>query len=493
MAKRKDLMLRSTRQRASRSTHNSHPVLAALALLLTLAFSFPATAQETLRQVPTSRDEVILSFAPVVKKAAPAVVNIFARRQVAQRSVSSLLDDPFFRRFFGDSFGSRPQREREQSSLGSGVIVDPQGFIVTNEHVIKGASEIKVVLADRREFEAELVLADERTDLAVLRVDPGGESLPALEMRDSDDVAVGDLVLALGNPFGVGQTVTSGIVSALARTQVGITDFSFFIQTDAAINPGNSGGALVTLDGRLIGINTAIYSRSGGSVGIGFAIPANMVRTVVDSARSGGALVRAWAGIAGQDLTSELAEGLRLDRPGGVVVSDVYEGGPAHRAGIAAGDVIVAVNDQPVNDLQSLRYRVATGTLGDVLDIGVLRQGRATTVELPLEPPPETPPRNELRLLGHHPLGGAFVASLSPALAEELDMPDVWSGVVITRVQRGTPADRVGFRARDVILSINGQAFRRSGELAEALDRSSERWQIVFRRDGKVRRVEFSS
>lgn len=471
------------------------PALAALCLLLGLALalsSIPARAQDTARQVPAGREEVMLSFAPVVKKAAPAVVNIFAKRKVEQRAVPSLLDDPFFRRFFGGGPGDEQRREREQSSLGSGVIVAAEGFIVTNEHVIKGATEIKVVLADRREFEAELVLADERTDLAVLRVDPGNAPLPSLEMRDSDEVEVGDLVLALGNPFGVGQTVTSGIVSALARTQVGITDFSFFIQTDAAINPGNSGGALVTMDGRLIGINTAIYSRSGGSVGIGFAIPANMVRTVVDSARSGTALVRAWAGLAGQDLTSELAEGLHLDRPGGVVISDVYEGGPADRAGVAPGDVVVTVNDQPVNDLQSLRFRVATGALGETLDLGMLRDGRAVTAALPLEPPPESPPRNEVRLLGHHPLGGAYVASLSPALAEELDMPDSWSGVVITRVQRGTPANRVGFRSRDVILSLNGQAFRHSGELADALDRVSGRWEIVFKRDGKVRRIEFS-
>jgi serine protease Do len=337
------------------------------------------------------------------------------------------------------------------------------------------------------------VLHDERTDLAVLLVDPGGEPLPTLEMRDSDDVEVGDLVLAVGNPFGVGQTVTSGIVSALARTQVGITDFSFFIQTDAAINPGNSGGALVTMDGRLIGINTAIYSRSGGSVGIGFAIPANMVRTVVESARSGQALVRAWSGLAGQDLTAELAEGLRLDRPGGVVISDVYQDGPADRAGIAPGDVIVAVNDQAVTDLQSLRYRVATGVLGETLDVEVRRKGETLIAALPLEAPPESPPRNEVRLLGHHPLGGAYIASLSPALSEELDMPDNWAGVVITRVQRGTPADRVGFRANDIILSLNGETYERSGDLSDALDLISDRWQIVFKREGKVRRVEFSS
>lgn len=464
--------------------------LACLGLALAGA---PATAQQ-LREVPESREEVMLSFAPVVKKAAPAVVNIFTKRKEQRKSpVSSLLDDPFFRRFFGDNFNDKRSREREQSSLGSGVIVDEEGLIVTNEHVIKGATEIKVVLADRREFEAEVVLTDERTDLAVLRVDPGDGDLPVIEMRDSDDVEVGDLVLALGNPFGVGQTVTSGIVSALARTQVGITDFSFFIQTDAAINPGNSGGALVTLDGRLIGINTAIYSRTGGSIGIGFAIPADMVRTVVDSARSGEGLVRAWAGLIAQNLTSELAEGLRLDRPSGVVISDIYEGGPADRAGIDAGDVIVTIDDQPVNDLQSLRYRIATGSLGGSLDVQVLRKGEVISTELPLEPPPETPPRNEVRLLGHHPLGGAYVASLSPALSEELEMPDNWNGVVITRVQRGTPARRVGFRPRDIILAVNGQTFERSGDLADALDRISNRWQITFKRDGKVRRVDFSS
>jgi Do/DeqQ family serine protease len=472
-------------------------LLSAFCLSLGLALTLPAApAAAQARQVPDNQDEVMLSFAPVVKKAAPAVVNIFAKRKVTQkRPFPSLLDDPFFRRFFGDGAGEGQgrRREREQPSLGSGVIVAAEGFIVTNEHVIKGASEIKVVLADRREFEAEVVLADERTDLAVLRIDPHGKELPTIELRDSDDVEVGDLVLALGNPFGVGQTVTSGIVSALARTQVGITDFSFFIQTDAAINPGNSGGALVTMDGGLIGINTAIYSRSGGSVGIGFAIPANMVRTVVESARNGGALVRAWAGLAGQDLTSDLAEGLRLERPGGVVISDIYQDGPADRAGIRPGDVIVAVDDQPVNDVQSLRYRVATGALGKSLDVEVLRRGEIVAAELPLEAPPETPPRNEIRLLGHHPLGGAFVASLSPALAEELDLPDNWSGVVITRVQRGTPANRVGFRPGDIIIALNGQAFERSGELADALNVSSDRWQITFKRDGKIGKVDFGS
>ncbi|MEK9725327.1 MAG: trypsin-like peptidase domain-containing protein, partial [Rhodospirillaceae bacterium] len=219
----------------------------------------------------------------------------------------SLFDDPFFKRFFGDGFGvplNQPETRR-QNSLGSGVIVDPAGVIVTNRHVIQGADEIQVILADRREFRATVMATDAKTDLAVLNVDTGGRKLPHIELQDSDDLEVGDLVLAIGNPFGVGQTVTSGIVSALARTRVGISDYQFFIQTDAAINPGNSGGALVTMDGRLAGVNTAIFSRGGGSIGIGFAIPANMVASVINAAVAGGEIHRPWLGAAGQLVTSE--------------------------------------------------------------------------------------------------------------------------------------------------------------------------------------------
>src|SRR6185369_11300077 len=245
-------------------------VLAMLIAALTLAA--PALAQT--RAVPQTKAEIEFSYAPLVKRVAPAVVNVNTRRTV-RTLPSPLLNDPFFRRFFGDQLPG-PGAERQQSALGSGVIVDEKGIIVTNNHVIRGADEITVVLADRREFEATVLRADERTDLAVLKIDPGSERLPALQLRDSDDLDVGDLVLAIGNPFGVGQTVTSGIVSAVARTMVGISDYRFFIQTDAAINPGNSGGALVTMDGKLAGINTAIFSRDGGgSIGIGFAIPAN--------------------------------------------------------------------------------------------------------------------------------------------------------------------------------------------------------------------------
>src|SRR5262245_13358994 len=284
----------------------------AAGILLAWAISAPVFAGEA-KQVPRDTAEIQLSFAPIVRKAAPAVVNIYAR-QVQKTAGSPLFNDPLFQHFFGDQFAE--PHERVRNALGSGVIVRADGLIVTNHHVVADASEIRVVLSDRREFAAKIVISDEKTDLAVLRIDAGGAKLPVLALRDSDELEVGDLVLAIGDPFGVGQTVTSGIISALARTQVGISDLGFFIQTDAAINPGNSGGALIGMDGKLVGINTAIFSRNGGSVGIGFAIPSNMVATVIDAAQNGGKLVRPWIGAAGQALTAELAEGFGLDRPG---------------------------------------------------------------------------------------------------------------------------------------------------------------------------------
>jgi len=284
--------------------------------------------------------------------------------------------------------------------------------------------------------------------------------------------------------------VTSGIVSALARTQVGITDFSFFIQTDAAINPGNSGGALVTLDGKLIGINTAIFSGGGGSVGIGFAIPANMVRTVIQAA-STGRVVRAWTGFSGQTLTSDLAQGLRLDRPGGVIVSKVYPGGPADQANLVPGDIVLAFNGLPLQDMESLRFRAATASLGSKAKLTVLRDGQERQADLPLMAPPAEPPSNPLLLRGAHPLAGAQVGSLSPALSEELDLEGAWEGVVVLRVRKRTPAFRVGFKAGDVIHSINRRAYRNSGELADDVERLSGEpgWKIRFTRDGKAREV----
>ena len=327
------------------------------------------------RSVPGSEAEIKLSFAPIVRRTGPAVVNIYAQKVIEQRR-GWMFEDPFFRRFFGNEFPPGGQkRNRVENSLGSGVIVRADGIVVTNNHVIKDADDITVVLADRREFDAALLLKDKRTDIAVLRINTKGEELPIVELSDSDDLEVGDLVLALGNPFGVGRTVTSGIVSALARTSVGITDYRFFIQTDAAINPGNSGGALVDMTGKLVGINTAIYSRSGGSLGIGFAVPSNMVSTVVASAVSGKPLVRPWVSFVGKSVTADIANAIGLPRPYGVLVEKVYPDGPADAAGLQQGDVIVRLGKHEIEDGQALRFRLATRTLGDTVELTVFRRG----------------------------------------------------------------------------------------------------------------------
>jgi serine protease Do len=428
------------------------------------------------------------SYAPLVKKAAPAVVNIYAKR-IVQRRPSPFLDDPFFRRFFGDDVMRGIPRERIENSLGSGVIVRPNGLIVTNNHVIRDASEITVVLADRREFPARIVVTDDRTDLSLLRINVGRERLPSIGLRDSDQLEVGDIVLAIGNPFGVGQTVTSGIVSALARTAEGVSDYSFFIQTDAAINPGNSGGALIGLDGRLVGINTAIYSRTGGSVGIGFAIPANMVATVIASEGRGGKVVRAWLGASGETVTAEIAKSLGLKRPIGVIVKQTYEGGPADKAGLKVGDVLVAIDGKEVDDIQGVRFRIATLGVGEEVTLTVLRNGKEDSLSLLLAPPPETPPRETTSLRGRTPLGGATIANMSPALAEEMQADSLQKGVVITQVARNSAAARIGLQPGDFIVQINGAKVANVDEAKAELDKGAQRWQLAIRRGGRVMTV----
>ena len=457
--------------------------LAGLAAVV-LALLGAAAAQE--RQVPGSTAEMTASFAPVVHRVAPMVVNVYAAKIVANRN--PFADDPF-RRFF-DLPGLMP-RERVQRSLGSGVIVDSSGLVVTNNHVIEGANEVKVALADKREFEATLVLKDARSDLAVLRLKDGREQFPAIELGNSDELQVGDLVLAIGNPFGVGQTVTHGIVSAVARTQVGITDFQFFIQTDAAINPGNSGGALVDLRGRLAGINTAIFSRSGGSHGIGFAIPVNMVRVVVASAKNGGSAVkRPWLGAKLQDVNAEIAESLGLKRPGGALIANVSPGSPAARAGLKTGDLIVAVDGQAVDDPNAFDYRFATKPLGGSAQVGLLRSGKETRVTVALEPAPDVP-RDELVIGSRSPFLGAKVANLSPALAEELRIDAKAEGVAVIDVPDNSIAARYGFRRGDVIVMVNGEAIAKTRDLERAAGDATRTWSVTILRGGQRISAEF--
>ncbi|MDG1709119.1 MAG: trypsin-like peptidase domain-containing protein, partial [Emcibacteraceae bacterium] len=375
-----------------------------------------SNAQSTIKRVPVSDMEIKLSYAPVVREAAPAVVNIYTKRVVKTRT-SPFMNDPFFSRFFG---GSSAPRERIERSLGSGVVVRSEGVVVTNHHVVDGADEITVALSDRREFEAEVILSDESSDLAVLKISPKGEPLKVIEFSNSDEVEVGDLVLAIGNPFGVGQSVTSGIISALARTQVGDDDYQFFIQTDAAVNPGNSGGALVGMDGKLVGINTSIYSRSGGSNGIGFAIPVKMVDFVLNAALKDGEIVRPWFGGAGQPVSSEIAESLGFDRPGGVLVDNVYPGSPADRGGLEPGDIILSIDGEEIFDTQGLRYFIGLGKVGGETILDVMKGDDRRILSIELEIAPEDPPRNLTTLDGDHIFNELEVGNLSPAYSGEL-------------------------------------------------------------------------
>jgi Do/DeqQ family serine protease len=452
-------------------------------VFLMLFLDYSAFAQ---KQVPNSQAEVKLSFAPLVKKVAPAVVNIFTTKTVTQRSFSPLFDDPFFRRFFGGQLPKSPRsRKKVQNSLGSGVIIKSDGTIITNHHVIKGAEEIRVVLSDRREFDAKIIVSDKRTDLAVLKIRNLKDKLPFLALRDSDALEVGDLVLAIGNPFGVGQTVTSGIVSALARTQVGINDLNFFIQTDAAINPGNSGGALVSLDGKLVGINSAIYSKGGGSVGIGFAIPTNMVRTVLTSLSSGGRIIRPWIGAEGQGVTSDIAASINMKRPVGVLINRIYPKGPSDRAGIKVGDVIISVGKHSVNDTESFRFRIITHPIGEKLQIGLYRRGVKQKVIFSIEAPPEKPPANKVEITGYNPFQGLLIGNLSPALADQIGKSIFLRGVIVLEVRRGSPGEKFGFQRHDIIKVLNGSNIEKVSNLKSILGAKPGEWNISIDRNGR--------
>jgi Do/DeqQ family serine protease len=429
------------------------------------------------RTVPTDAAALRLSFAPIVRRAAPAVVNVYSRRVVRTQV------DPFWGMFMG---GGIPQ-ERVAQSLGSGSIVRPDGVILTNHHVIDGAQEIKVVTADRREWAATVLLDDPRADLAVLKIDTGGEALPALAIDDATDVQVGDLVLAIGDPFGVGQTVTNGIVSALSRSDMSSGNVASFIQTDAAINPGNSGGPLVDMNGDLIGVNTAILSGSGTSSGVGFAIPAALAKQVVTTALGGGrTVVRPWLGVKAQALTGEMAKSFGLAAPQGVVAADVWPDGPAARAGVTRGDVIVSVNGQPVNDAGALNYSVATLSPGATVSLMVRKAGGGErTVTAHLATPPNSPPKDQQTIGGRNPLNGATVINLSPAAATDLGLdPFAGAGVIVTAVSGGYAAN-LGLQPGDFIRQVNGQPIATVAQLAGVLAAPTDGWVIVVERGGQ--------
>lgn len=428
--------------------------------------------------VPDNQLQVQLSYAPVVKGTAPAVVNVFSSRTVRTRQRISFFD---MMRDMG-----RAPTESVQNSLGSGVIVRDSGIIVTNAHVVKGADELRVVLNDRREFDAKVIAQDEEIDLAVLEIDTKGERLPTLSIDKSDDLEIGDIVLAIGNPFGVGQTVTSGIVSALGRTNV--TNSSSFIQTDAAVNPGNSGGALVDLNGNLIGVNTAIFSRSGGSNGIGFAIPGVLVARAVDSAVTEGKIVRPWLGARTSAVDSALAATLGLDRARGAIISDVHPGGPADRAGLKARDVVLAVDGTEINDESGLRFKLATLELGSRADVDIMRGGQNRTLRTKIETPQEIPARDERLIDGYNPLDGATIVNMSPALGDEIGVDPYVSGVMILSLKRRSAASSNGLRPADLIVEINGEEIDSARQLETLLisEENAEDWSVSIDRNGKI-------
>lgn len=455
-----------------------------IAALATSLQALPLAAQE---RVPGSQAEVQLSFAPVVEATAPAVVNIYASRTLEQRT--PFQDDPFFSQFFKD-FVLGP---REQNSLGSGVILG-DGLVVTNYHVVGNADDIRVVLADRREYAGTMVLADEFADLAVIRLADAPE-LPALDYADSDGLKVGDLVLAIGNPFGVGQTVSSGIISGLARTGQGgggmMQGGRYFIQTDAPINPGNSGGALVDMNGDLVGINTQIVTRSGGSNGIGFAIPAALVKQVVDQAAAGkDRFERPYAGVEVQVVDAGMAEALGLDRPMGVILRRMAEDSPFAQAGLVPGDVIVAIEDQPVNAAAELDFRLATHPLGDTVAVRYISGGTWQGAEVALVPAPERAEASLVTIAAAGPFQGLTVTPMTADMARSMGNPYVTGGLVVVGVEGR--AARTGFLRGDVILTVNRVAVTTPEELEQVVTGQSGWWRVDYLRGNRQVTARFN-
>jgi Do/DeqQ family serine protease len=447
------------------------------------------------RIVPDNRTQIQMSYAPLVKKVAPAVVNVFTKRTVT-RAVNPLAANPFFQQLFGGGYGGGAfgmpgglSRRMVENALGTGVIVDPKGLIVTNAHVVEGADEINVVLNDGREFVATKMMVDKSADIAVLRIDAKGP-LPYVTLEPSEKLEVGDLVIAIGNPFGVGQTVTSGIVSALARSSLDVNDYNYFIQTDAAINPGNSGGPLVAMDGGVVGINAAIYSKDGGSLGIGFAIPSEMVAAVlaaVKSGQTGDHIVRPWIGVTTQKVTSDIAQSLGQTAPRGLLVTHLHQQSPMRQAGIQIGDVILAIDSHPVNDAAELKFHMATVPVGGDVAIDISRKGQPLSVTVKAIAPPEMPPRNETAIASNTPLNGAAVANINPADSLDFGLSQE-QGVVVMKVDPQSTASQI-FEPGDIVAGINGVRITDVGVLQEALNNAQGGWMLDIISHGQHRRL----
>jgi serine protease Do/serine protease DegQ len=437
-----------------------------------LASALPARA---LLPEADSQGHILPSLAPMLEQVSPAVVNIATTTRVRQRN--PLLEDPFFRRFF--TLPNQPRRERRAHSAGSGVIVDAaQGYVLTNAHVVDGAEEVEITLKDGRSFKAEVIGADTEVDLAVVQVKADGENLSEITIADSTSLRVGDFVIAIGNPFGLGQTVTSGIVSALGRTGLGIDGYENFIQTDASINPGNSGGALVNLRGELIGINTAIIAPAGGNVGIGFAIPTEMAVNVMQQLIEHGEVRRGVLGVTIQDLSPELAEAFGIKRQQGVVITQVMEDSAASDAGLIAGDVVVEVDGAPVKRSSDLRNKVGLSPVGERVELKIIRNGKPLTVEAVIR---ETTERTASGADVSQYLEGASLRNL-----REGELPHAKAGVLVESVEQGSAAWRAGVRAGDVIINANRQEITTMEGLAKAIPNKDEGILLRINRNGGI-------
>ncbi len=437
------------------------------------------------------------NFVPVVKAVTSAVVNVSTSRVVKASQggadMGPMMNDPVFRHFFGEEFFRRFQvpRDRRENSLGSGVIVSSDGYIVTNNHVVTKADEIKVLLSDKREFKGKVVGSDPKSDIAVIKID--GKDLPTVPWGDSDKLEVGEYVLAIGNPFGLNQTVTMGIVSAVGRANVGITDYEDFIQTDAAINPGNSGGALVNARGELVGINTAIFSQSGGYMGIGFAAPSNMTRSVMQSLVKTGKVVRGWLGVSIQPITPELAKQFSLKETRGALVNEVIPNSPAAAAGLQGGDVITSFDGKSVDSPTTLRNTVAATAIGKTVKLEVLRDKKAITLEVKIVEQPKDIQRagNESAAedVKNTALAGLDVRNLNADIARQLGLPAGTAGVVVAGVAGASPAEQAGIEEGDVIVEINRKSVRNINDYrlrAEKLGKNDDALLLIVRRGSRL-------